>query len=472
MTSLVAVNWQCSPKVAPNETPPVVVSENPPKPEVTNPCKMFSDLPGLEREKAETAFVLYKDQLKINNYTAALPIWKQAYTLAPGSNGRVKGHFDDGVAIYSHLVTMTADSAKKRLFVDTIRMIQNKRQECFGADASYIGQKAFDYYYRLYGLVPEVEIYNTFKKAIDMGNGKMDYYIINPFTKLLYDRVQNGTETVEEGSKYALLVTKAITDGLATCKGEQCETWKIINEYAPDLLEGLEGVDGFYTCEYYAAKYHALFKATPDDCEVVNKAYRQMVRGGCPNDDARLKEVFAVKNSKCFVAPPAPGTLTQAYEAYSKGQYNTAIKLFDKYVDVEAPDKEKKAKYLMLISNIYYVDVKNFPKSRQYAYEAAKQRPGWGEPYMVIGKLYASSGPLCGPGRGWDSQIVTWPAIDKWEYAKSIDGSVASEANTLINRYKAYMPNREDIHQRSLLAGSNFFVPCWIKENTKIRTSD
>jgi len=91
---------------------------------------------------------------------------------------------------------------------------------------------------------------------------------------------------------------------------------------------------------------------------------------------------------------------------------------------------------------------------------------------MIIGKLYASSGPLCGPGRGWDSQIVTWPAIDKFEYAKKIDPSVTKEANQLIATYSQYMPSREDLHLRTdIHEGDNFKVGCWIQENTTVRAA-
>ena len=131
-----------------------------------------------------------------------------------------------------------------------------------------------------------------------------------------------------------------------------------------------------------------------------------------------------------------------------------------------------KAKYNLLIAKIYYGDLKNFSKSRSKALEAASQKSNWGEPYILIGKLYASSGTLCGPGTGWDSQIVTWPAIDKFEYAKKIDPSVTTEANKWINRYWQYMPKKEDLFFRSLTAGSSFKVRCWINETTTIRTSD
>ena len=104
-----------------------------------------------------------------------------------------------------------------------------------------------------------------------------------------------------------------------------------------------------------------MFKAHPDSCDIVNLAYRRMVRGKCAETDARLAEVTKEKNGKCYVAPVATGTLSQAYDEYGKGNYNGAIKLFEKYVD-ETADKEKKAKILLIISNIYYGDVKTFQK--------------------------------------------------------------------------------------------------------------
>ena len=90
----------------------------------------------------------------------------------------------------------------------------------------------------------------------------------------------------------------------------------------------------------------------------------------------------------------------------------------------------------------------------------------------MIGKLYASSGPLCGPGTGFDSQVVCWPAIDKWNEAKRVDPSVATEANNLIGRYAKYMPSKADIFSRpDIKEGSTFKVKCWIQETTKVRAA-
>lgn len=467
--SLFLLTWilSCSPK-----TKEIVVTE-PVQVEIDydNPCRKLEDLPPAIREEAENSFVLYQDQMRFKRFEAARDIWKYAFEMAPGANGKITRHFSDGVSIYSELAKASTDSLLRLKYVDTIRIINAKLEECFGVDGTQMSRRAFDYYYNLGDLIPEEEQFETFTRAIEMNKEKMVYFTVNPFTKLLFDRVLDRKISFEEGRRYAAIIQNSIKYGKENCKGQECEGWDVVSDYAPDRLEALEGVDEFYDCSYYADKYYALYQMYPDSCDLISTAYARMIRGACDANDPRLVEVKAAKDTKCFVPPPPPGTLKQAFEAYTNGDYKDAVLLFDQFVS-ETDDDEKKAKYLLLIAKIYYGDIKNFPQARKYAYDAAKYKSGWGEPYMLIGKLYASSGPLCGPGRGFDSQIVTWPAIDMFAKAKSIDPAVASEANTFISRYAQYMPSKEDIFLRNLKAGNSFYVGCWIQENTTIRTAD
>ncbi len=464
--------WSCTPKTGTTiTTPPTPEPPSPPKQEPISPCQSFNNLSGYDRERAETAFVLYKDEMKYNRLPEALQHWRIAYQLAPGSNGKVKYHFDDGVSIFKSMFDQTTDTKLKKLYVDTVMMIYDKRKECFGDEAYVNGLKGFDYFYYYPDYTSEAHIYDLLKSNFDVKGVDADYFVINPFTRLLYNGVINGSVSLEEGRKYALLIDKAIKKGVATCKGQACDTWAVIQDYAPDRLEALEGIDNFYECEYYASKYYELFKAYPDSCEIINMAYARMLRGDCPVSDTRLVEVKKAKDTKCYVAPPQISCAAQGNSYYSDGKYTKAIQSYDECI-AQSNDSETKAKYLLLIAKIYYRDLRNFPKSRQYALDAAKQKPNWGAPYILIGNLYASSGPLCGTGRGWESQVVTWPAIDMWNKAKSIDGSVTSEANTLINRYTQFMPKKEDIFFRGIKAGESYFVPCWIQENTVVRTAD
>ena len=459
----------CAPKTKTIIEAPEVVVEKPDYKTLT--CAQLDDLPPYERELAETGFVLYKNFLGQKDYKQAMSYWKNAYNLAPGSNGSVKSHFDDGVTLYAQLLNDTKEPSLKSKYMDTISQIYAKREKCFGGDAYYYGQKGFAYYYQLKEYVTEQQIYDAFTKSIEAGNGKIEYFIINPFTKIIYDMVNAGTINNDEASGYAIKIKNTIIQGLNNCKGQDCDSWNIINEYAPNLLESFEGIEGFYDCSYYSEKYYKLFNENPDDCDNINSAYAKLVGAKCPENQPELIAIKAAKDQKCYVAPPPPGTLRQAYDAYTNGQFNDAVTLFQTFVN-ETDDAEKKSKYLLLIAKIYYGDIKNFPKARQAALEAAKYKPNWGDPYILIGKLYASSGPLCGPGRGWDSQIVTWPAIDKFQYAKKIDPSVSQEAQKWINTYQKYMPSNEDIFFRQIKAGSSYFVPCWIQESTTVRTAD
>ena len=461
----------CSPKIVESVKTDEVVKVKTEKQEPLSVCKSFTELSGEDRERAETAFVLYKDFLKVKNYPEALRQWRIAYHIAPGSNGRVKYHFEDGVAIYKNLFDNTEDKKLKSAYVDTMMLIYDKRKECFGDEAYTNGLKGFDYYYYYSEYTTESKVYELFKSNFDVKGKNADYFVVNPFTKILYDGVIGGTISNEEGTKYSALIFETIKQGLSTCKGAGCETWNIINEYSPIILEGLEGIDGFYDCNYYAEKYYNFFINSPDSCDVINLAYARMLRGNCSESDTRLIEVKNAKIKKCYEAPQALSCAAQGNENYGQGKYSKAIESYLECVE-NADDKEQKAKYLILIAKIYYRDLKNYPKSRKFALDAAKLKASWGEPYMLIGNLYASSGPLCGPGRGWESQVVTWPAIDMWTKAKNVEPRLSGEANRLISTYQQYMPKKEDIFFRSVKAGDSYFVPCWIQESTIVRTAD
>lgn len=433
-----------------------------------NPCTTLDELPYAVKDRTETAYVLYKDQVKLGNFNAAYPLWKEAYNNAPAANGKIKYQFDDGIAIYRYKFENTADSLLKASYVDTIMQIYDKRVECFGEPNYVAGRKAFDYYYYFSDYADEDQIYSMFKQLIDAKQKKADYFIVNPFAKILTDKIMDDEIPLAEGSKYANMLWEIIDYG--TTEGKNPEAWEIINSYAPARLELLEGIEGIYECTYYVDKYMPLFVESPDDCEIINKAYSRLLFGDCSKTHPAVVELSAAKDEKCYTPPPQEGPLKLAYNAYTEGRYREAVRLFDEFVKL-TEDPAKKAKYNLLIAKIYYGDIRNFSQSRSYALEAAKWDPESGAPYLLIGKLYASSGPLCGPGRGWDSQVVTWPAIDMWNKATG-DPAVADEARRLIRTYSQYMPTREDIFSRTLSKGDTYKVGCWIQRTTTVRTSD
>jgi tetratricopeptide (TPR) repeat protein len=460
----------CTPKTTETvqvEEQPVTPPAPPAEEDDLSPCAKFTDAP--DPDEAETNYVLYRDFLRAGDWNQAFGLWKKVYQEAPAADGRRNTVFADGIRFYEYFISQTQDSLQKEAYVDTIFMIYDGIEECYAGGGYVPARKGFDLFYKYPQRASNrKEIYDYFTEAISIDSMETNDFVLNPFTAVLVELFDAGAINKEEAFKYQQLIRDRLAIGLADCKGVYCDRWKIIEEYVPVRLEYFETVKGFYPCEYYMEKYYPVFEANQEDCDIVREVYSRLNFAECAEDDERFKALIRIGNENCA---PEPGPAEVAYDHLKNARYPEAIEAFKVAIE-EEEDITKKARYTLLIAKIYQVHLRNFPKARTWALQAAEVRSGWGEPYILIGRMYASSGPLCGPGRGWDSQIVTWPAIDMWQKAKRVDPSVAAEANKWINRYSQYMPNREDVFIRNLKAGQNFYVGCWIQRSTKIRTSD
>jgi len=446
-----------------------------PEPEVTQatveeekeeePCKTFLD--AADPDEAETNYVLYRDFLKIKDWEVAFDYWNMVYKQAPAANGSANRVYLDGVKFYERFIEQTEDSLKKAGYIDKVFQLYDELQICF-PDGGYVpARKGFDLFYKYPERSDKQEAYKYLKESIDADGLNTRDFVVNPFTSLLVTQYFEDKVEMEEAQEYAQKVIDIIKHNLENCEGSSCDRWDIINSYAPLRLEMFEPVKGFYDCTYYMEKYYPEFEESPEDCEVIRTVYTRLNWGDCPAEEERLKMLIQTGNELCVEEGPEE----IAWELMREGKYKEAIQKFEEVAE-ESEDAEYKAKTYLLIAKIYNAHLKDFPKARAYARQASSVRPDWGEPYILIGRLYASSGPLCGPGRGWDSQIVTWPAIDMWNKAKRIDASVSAEANKWISRYSKYMPTKEDVFFRSLEAGDSFYIGCWIQQATTIRTSD
>jgi hypothetical protein len=451
----------CSPK------PPKPTVTDAPQPQAPAPeiiagkCPTFKDAPN--PDLALENFVLYRDFLRAGDWKAAFEKWQQVYKVSPAADGKRSTVFTDGIKFYEHFITQ--DSSKKQEYMNKIFELWDAMEHCYPEGGYVTGMKAFEYFYKFPELKTKLELYQMFKKSIDQDKGEPRFFVLNPFTALLVDLALEEKIPVEEAKKYQKIISSTIEKGLANCKGEECEPWKVINEYAPLRLEGLEAIEGFYDYTYYKKKYYPQFEANPKDCEVIMSTYSHLKWGKTPDNDPQLMAINDAYNKNC-VKESGPG----CNDLLRNGKYRDAISCLEEQIP-KLSDNAAKAQYNLLIAKIYYAYLKNYPRSRQYALAAARLKSNWGEPYLLIGTLYASSGPLCGPGRGWDSQVVVWPAIDMWQRARSIDSGVASEASRLINQYSQYMPSLDDIFQRMKSEGDSYYVGCWIQESTVIRAA-
>lgn len=456
-------NTSTAPKKSTTASKPAAAGEE------LSPCPKFSD--ARSPDDAETNYVIYRAALKAKEMDRAMATWRRVYAESPAADGRRPTVYTDGVAFYNNLILENPD--KKQAYGDSIIMLYEQARKCYPGDGYMAGIQAFDSYYTYPGSATDEEIYELFKESIETdGPDKLQYFIINPMSRLVVDQHEAKKIDDAEAKKVVDALKARLEKGLAECKGAQCEAWKTIESYAPSSLQYFETVKGFYDCQYYVDEYYPDFQENPKDLDVITTAYSRLRWADCADDLPEYRAIAtAYEENKPEIPATASGgsTLRQAYTALQEGRSSEAVQLFEQAAEA-TDDAERKGRYYLTAAKVYYSNLRNFGQARATARKAAAANPNDGDPYMLIGTLYASSGPLCGPGTGFDSQIVTWPAIDQWQRAKSVEPALAGKANALINRYTQYMPSKSDIFQRGIKVGDSYTVGCWIQETTRVRT--
>jgi tetratricopeptide (TPR) repeat protein len=407
---------------------------------------------GPDSIKTTQEISLYREFVKQDNYKDALPHWRYVFNNAPGV--RQTTHLD-GVKIFKYLADNEKDVTKKSKYVDTVLMIFDKRLECFGIDGEVIGRKGIEMVTYQRG---EKESFETLKKSVETEKLKtpafiLYYYIyaaVNAYKKGLI----NSDDLLKIYNDVTDIIEKNIKNGAKDAKSYQ-DTQITIDE--------LIATTDILNCDNLKAIFEKQYKESPDNKELWNKIYTQMRAAKCADDP-----LFIEVTEKLYQTDPDEGKARVLAYAYIGAKNYTKAAAYFKAAAEYTTDNDKKAEYWMKVAEIQQVNG-DFESSRASALKAASLKPGWGEPYLHIGDLYASSGSRCGSGTGFESQVVVWTAIDMYEKAKSIDGSAAAKANKQINYFSTFMPSTEECFFRSIKDGDTYKVGCWINETTKVR---
>ena len=114
---------------------------------------------------------------------------------------------------------------------------------------------------------------------------------------------------------------------------------------------------------------------------------------------------------------------------------------------------------------------KSYEQGRTYARKAHELDKTKGEPFIIIGNLYAASSKECGKSEV-ETKAAFWAAVDQFEKAKALDPSVTAKANELINAYSHSFPSVETLFFNGYEEGQEYSLEnCWIGGKTKIRAA-
>lgn len=407
-------------------------------------------------------------ETKLKYYKDAYIGWKYIYANAPSA--RETPHLDgyDIYSAYAEAAEKNGNETLAKAYTDSMLAIYDIRIHCFGSTADLQMRKAFAWY-----------------SSNNKGNEAYVFELFNQTVEAF--EKEEGTSKLEISpaflAPWMIMAIKANKTAKAIDEERVFDIFDQINEIADhNMAEGNNA--GQYKgtadkCYEYMEKYGYLdpatisamatkkYKSAPSDLATQVKVYK-MLKAAKLYDDPIFFEVA----EKVYLQQPSSALATfLAKRASSDGNYTKAIQYMQEANEKETVSSEK-AQNLLTIAQFYQAKG-DFSSARSYANKAADMKPGWGDPYILIGRLYASSGSKCGTGTGFESQTVVWAAIDMWNKAKSVDASVANEAQSLINKYYQYMPSKSDIFLRSEInVGDSYSIGCWIGVTTTVRASD
>ena len=436
-------------------------------------CGKFTDTP--RESEALEAHVLYRDAVKQKDYAGAYENWKIAYELAPAADGKRASHYSDGILIYKYKIENEPDEAKRKEYYKLVMKLYDEQMQCYGNESFVLGRKAFDMFY---GIGPEgekissdwMDAKKTFEQSVTKGGNGTEYVVMVPYATVVAELFTDERIDKAEARK----VYKELND-ICDYNIENNAALKPQYEYAKATMNQVfSGIEYYiFDCDYFKAKFKPQYEANPDNPDFLKEAILTLKRQGCDSTDVFLAEleekwsVYAVEeNAKIMEEHLKANPALWAKKLYDEDDYNGAIGKYKEAIDAET-DPEKQASYLFSIASIQFRKLKSYSTARETAYKAAKLRPDWGRPYMLIGDMYGSSARSCGDS--WNQRLAILAAMDKYGYAKSIDSEVADEARDKLSKYYSSMPAQEEGFMRGVKAGQSVKVGCWIGETVKVR---
>ena len=151
-----------------------------------------------------------------------------------------------------------------------------------------------------------------------------------------------------------------------------------------------------------------------------------------------------------------------------KEDYATAIKFFEEAVTMETDPATKAEDYYMM--GLLSYDQNSYSKAREYCRKAIAENANYGNPWMLIGKMYAATAKSVYPDDAVMARAVYYAAIDKFEKARQVDETCAEEAASLISSYRAHLPSNEEIFMHpDLEKGKSVTIGGWIGESVVVR---
>ncbi len=319
------------------------------------------------------------------------------------------------------------------------------------------GRKAVDYLQ--YAPKPDLkQAYEWLKASVDAEKqespGSILYFFLDCSMRLVKADPAHTDQFFDDYLKSTEYADKAIA----------AETKESTKKSLTQIRENLVAIfinSGVADCESLQNIYGPQVEANQNDSTFLKKAINVLKMMKCTDSEAYFQASYYMYK----INPTADAAVGCAYQAYKKGDYDTAVKYFEEALSMET-DNAKKCEMAYAAAGAMF-GAKKYSQVKSYCYKALEFNPEFGSAYILLAQAYGSS-------PRWSDEpalnrCTYYVVLDKLQRAKSIDPSVTDQANELIKTYSAHLPETKDLFMLGYKTGDRITVGGWIGETTTVR---
>ena len=319
------------------------------------------------------------------------------------------------------------------------------------------GRKAVSYLQ--YAPKPDVkQAYEWLKASVDAEKQESSGTILFYFLDCSMRLVKADPSHTEQFFTDYLNSTKYADEAIAA---ETKESRKKSMTQIRENLVALFINSGVADCESLQNIYGPQVEANQNDSTFLKKAINVLKMMKCTESDAYFQASYYMYK----INPTADAAVGCGYQAYKKGNYDEAVKYFDEAIGIET-DNAKKAEMAYAAAGAMF-GAKKYSQVKSYCYKALEFNPEFANAYILLAQAYGSSPRWSDEGAL--NRCTYYVVLDKLQRAKSIDPSLAEQANELIRTYSAHLPESQDLFMLGYKKGDRITVGGWIGESTTIR---
>lgn len=396
---------------------------------------------------------LYREFYKQKNFKDAMPHWRWVINNCPIATQNM---YIDGAKLISAKIDELTDTTLRNKYIDTLMMVYDQRIVNFDREAYVLGRKGID----MVGYHPEriEQNYQVLKKSVDIAGNKSESTVLAYYFQSVIGMVQH-----QKLDKLAIVEAyEQVSNIVGFNLNKNKENPKAYGNWM-SISSNIEAAfEPYASCEDLISTFSKKYAETPNDIDLLTKITTLLDKKNCVNSDL----FFSATESLHKLQPNGNSAYLMGTLARDRKQLSKAADYLNQAVALSESNDDK-IKALNLLASVNY-EQHNFSQARSNAQRILQINPNYGKAYIFIGDLYASSSSMCNAD-DLGGKTVFWAAIDMYYKAKSIDPSVAEEANNKINQYSRYFPASTDLFFRDMVEGTSYTVGCWINESTIIR---